>query len=268
MGYTKIVRYGDIIEVYEYEKELKKKPADSFKAHRIYSGGRDSETTSLQSVKKKRKKAIRDLSLAQGVYERSKRSIRRSRVNFFRLCHHNNSRAKTIHFLTLTFAYDLTPKKATRIVHDAMARIARSRGEITRYISVPELTKKGRIHFHLLVYDLPPETSKEERASRNFQRQFRAGYVDLRVAKYNSEGIAGYMAKYMAKALGNSKLATKRGYTCSRGIDKISIASGNTIAEYLDEIVFHSLDIAEEKKSEYDVPYLGRCRLSVIKKKA
>jgi len=271
MGYTKIVQYGDTIEIYSYEKEIKKRGFDRLQAQRaydrVYKGVRNTKTSSLLTVKEKRRKDRRNLALKQGFYTRSAASIRRSKLNFFRLCHHNNCLAKTIHFITLTFAYDVTIKEATRNVQGFMARVAKIRGQIAPYISVAELTKKDRIHFHLLVYDLPPETVKNERNTRNFQRQWRRGYVDIRYASYTSKGIAGYMAKYMGKALGNAKLATKRGYTSSRNIDKIRVAGGNTLSSHLDEIVFPHDEVDEITESSYNIPYLGVCQYKRIKKK-
>lgn len=265
MPYTKIVQYGDTIELYEYENSLKKRTPDTLKAHRLYTHSRDPKAKRLLSVQAKRRKERRELSLKNGLYKRSRASIRRSRVNFFRLCHHNNCRAKTIHFLTLTFDHDVTPQKANRNVKHFMERVAEAIGHAPSYISVPEYTKKNRLHFHLLIYNLPPDTGKKERATRNFQRQFRHGFLDLRHAPTNSTAIAGYMAKYMGKALSDQRLATRRGFTCSRNIEKVSIVAGNTLSEHLD-LVTHTSPIDLQEVRSYDVPYLGRCRLTVTKR--
>jgi len=266
MGYVKIVQYGDITEVYEYQNDLRTKQGiDALKATRLSQSGKSDGSKRIVSVRQKRQKQLRIQLLQKGWYERSKASIKRSRQAFLRLCHHNNCNAKSIHFLTLTFADEITVEKAQRNVKRFMERVAKvTTGAYPRYISVPEFTKKGRIHYHLLVYDLPPETAKKERATRNFQRQFRAGYVDLRLATYNSLGIAAYMAKYMAKALGNEQYTTIRGYTCSRNIKKITTAGSNLITHYSDLIV-PTQNIAIEKTMQYNVPYMGTCTFKKIK---
>jgi hypothetical protein len=242
MGYTKILRYGDTIEIYNYEKNI--------------------DNTRRKGVSNKtraRSKKIREHAKSRGTYQKSKASILRSTHNFFRLCHHNNINARTIHFVTITFAYDLAYKTATRNVSEWFRRIKENYPEISlSYISVPELTKKGRYHFHLLVYDLPPETAERERETRNFQRLFQRGYIDISLASYTSKGLAGYMAKYMAKALYDFKNEAVRGYNCSRNIKKIYSAGGNSLSGYTDLIV-PTDGIADLEESEYNVPYLGRC---------
>jgi len=247
MGYMKIVQFGNITEIYEYDKTIER--------HR--------ERHDSPLIKKRRKQA-RLLKKARGTYERSPESIKKSKQAFFRLCHHNNCLAETIHFVTLTFTYDLSIKEARGHVKRFMERTQKAKPDLSiRYISVPELTKKGRFHFHLLVYDLPPETAERERATRNFQRLFQRGFVDISLATYNSVGIAGYMAKYMAKALVDFKNEAARGYTTSRNIAKITSAGSNTLAGYTDMIV-PTEKVANVENREYDVKYLGKCRYTKI----
>jgi len=268
MGYIKIVKYGDITEIYEYEKNL------------VHHTKRN-----VSPIAKKRAKEIRKLSQSQGLYQRSQKSIRRSQFNFFRLCHHNSCLATSIHFLTLTFAYDLTFKTASRYVARFMEKLKKDCGEISvSYISVPELTKNGRFHFHLLVFNLSTETagfpisirrynkrrrkwemvhSTSERITRNLQRLFERGYLDICPTTYNSAGIAGYMAKYMGKALGDFKNENKRGFACSRNIEKISIAGSNSFYEYKGIMADFDGDTLHE--GHYDVPFLGRCYHKKIK---
>jgi len=249
MGYIKINQYGDIVEIYEYEKNI-----------------RPYKERFVSAITKKRAKKAREHAKATGTYKRKNRNILRTTQRFFRLCHHNNVCATTIHFVTLTFAYDLTYKTATRHLARFMERVTKNFKEMSiSYISVPELTAKGRYHFHLLVYGLPPETAKRERETRNFQRQFQRGYIDIRFAPYTSHGIAGYMAKYMAKALGDSKNETTRGYNCSRNIKQPFSAGSNSLDQYTNMII-PTEGIVDTKKREYDVPYLGKCLYTKITK--
>jgi len=282
MGYTKIVQYGNITEIFEYEREIKPRPPSQLKAERLVNGGSNNGQVHTFDVVKKRKNKIRSEAKKKHNYVRSDSSIKRCRTNFFRLCHHNNSLAQTIHFLTLTFAYDLTYSEASRHVKRFMERVRKNQPEIpVHYISVPELTEKGRFHFHLLVYDLSPRLSGKpistnskkngqittERKTRNLQRLFQRGYVDIVFATYTSRGIAGYMAKYMAKSLADSRYTTTRGYNCSRGIAKISSAGSNSLNTWFDMILPDG-EVADIQESSYDVPYLGLCRFTKIIKKA
>jgi len=246
MGYTRIVQYGNITELYEYEKN---KP--------------DYRPRYISSLDKKRQKQARLRKKALGLTTRSTRSIKRSRTSFFRFCHANNVAAKTVSFLTLTFSHDVTYKQALKSQSDFFQRLKKNIPSIPlSHISVPEKTKKGRFHFHILIYNLPPEIQESERSTRNIQRCFNRGYVDLRPSTYTSEGIAGYMAKYMAKALSNPLFETTRGYNNSRNIIKPSAYGRNTLGGYLDLII---PDEGDRQQTEYDVPYLGRCIKTVIK---
>jgi len=148
-----------------------------------------------------------------------------------------------------------------------MERIKKAYPQVpVSYISVSELTKRGRYHFHLLVYDLPPEETKRERETRNFQRLFERGYVDICFASSITTGIAGYMAKYMGKSLVDAKNEAERGYNCSRNIRKPTSKGSNTLNTYTDLIIPDD-DIVDEQKREYDVPYLGKCLYTRITKK-
>jgi len=264
MGYTKIVQYGNVTELYEYEKDrnTNRRREPSIRVLALGFGEKSTAST-YSSLKQKRQKESRRLAKQRGVYRRKKRSVLRTTQKFFRLCHHNNIIEKHIHFFTLTFSYDLSYKEASRHVRRFMERVCASSPEIpVRYISVPELTKKNRFHFHLLVYGIPPEQTREERKTRNFQRLFERGYVDIRYATYTSKGISGYMAKYMAKAFTDERIEGTRVYNCSRNINKITSFGSNTLSAYDDFVPTEEID--EIEKRDYDVPYLGKCLYTKI----
>lgn len=281
MGYQKIVQFGNVTEIYSYDKEIKPRPPSRLKARLLTEklAGRVHKTVPTRNnVKKNRKDAIRKHAKEFGTYTRSEASIKRSRINFFRLCHHNNTSAQSIHFVTLTFAYDLSYKTACRHVARFMERVSTAQPEIpVSYISVPELTEKNRYHFHLLIYNLSTRLAGEpiktksknsakittERTTRNLQRLFQRGYLDIMPATYTSRGIAGYMAKYMAKALGDTRYESTRGYNTSRNIKKISSHGGNTLSIYSHELI-PTDNIDNYQQSEYDVPYLGVCKYTRI----
>jgi len=245
----KIVQYGNVTEVYEYEKNI-----------------RPYKERYVSALTKKRIKKAREIAKKNGTYTRKTKNVLRSKQSFFRLCHHNNVLASSIHFLTLTFAYDCSYKKACRYVARFMEGVKKAYPQIPlSYISVSERTKKGRYHFHLLVYDLPSETTERERETRNFQRLFERGYVDLCFASTVTKGIAGYMAKYMGKSLTDEKHETTRGFNCSRNIRKPTSAGSNSLNTYTD-LIIPTVNVESEEKREYDVPYLGKCLYTRITK--
>lgn len=281
MGYTKVVQYGDITEIYTYERDRR-----NYKRKQL--------SPLIGATNKERKQATDNL-FKWGLRKRKEklpryrtnRSMVRSRQAFFRFVHANVCASKTVHFLTLTFAYDITYKKATRALARFMERTKKASGTISpSYISVPELTKKNRFHFHILVFNLPPEVSGDsisirkynrrkgrwevesattERITRNLQRQFHYGYVDICPTTYHSEGIAGYMAKYMAKALADEKNEAWRGYNCSRNVAKVFSHGGNTLDREMDLMIPDLIDTSEVTK--YNTPYMGICTRLKIKKR-
>lgn len=162
-------------------------------------------------------------------------------------------------FFTLTFSDDVTFKKANRCLSEFIA-ILRKNYEVENsaisYIGVSEFTKKERIHFHLLIYNLSSDLSVRERETRNIQRLWGRGFVDIRFASYTSEGLAGYLVKYMGKALSDGKNGGGRGYYCSRNIKKIYSKGSNSLDKYSDII---TPDILAQKVDSYNVPFLGVC---------
>jgi len=244
MGYKKIIKYGDTIEIYTYEKEITPKQT---KRH-------------LSSIQKKR---ARERRLSKS-YVRSDFSIKRSRTAFFRFVHHNNINAKSIHFLTLTIADDYEYRECLRFLARFWEKIKNNYGSLENtpvsYIGVPELTKKGRYHFHLLVYNLPTDTASRERETRNIQRFWGKGYINIDFASYTTKGLAGYMAKYMAKHLGATGNGNKRAYLCSRNVEKITDVGGNSVA-HVETIIRDEFlqDKLADEVVEYKVPWLGTC---------
>jgi len=145
MGYSKIVQYGDTTEIYEYSKNLntKNEGIPHLKALRLLKTVPNNEKKRNYKKPPTQQQLFRIQQKAKK-YFRSRRSIARSKLNFFRLCHNNNCKANTIHFLTLTFAYDVEYKKANAIIRQFFRRIRNSYAAPISYICTPEKTKKGR----------------------------------------------------------------------------------------------------------------------------
>lgn len=267
MGYSKIVQFGNVTEVFQYDKPLPDR--HNFKPQ--------------SPIKKKRARDIRQAKLNHPylLYEPTKRSKNRTLDSFFKLCHHNNVNSTSIHFVTLTFTYDISYKKALSHLRRFMERVQEASSPIPiRYISVPEQTKEGRVHFHLLVYDLPSRVSGEpiwsekkkryvgttERTTRYLQRLYGRGYLDICPATYTSRGIAGYMAKYMAKSFECKKFEASRKFNCSRNILKVSAYGSNSLDSSLIAHFVHTQDLVESDVKLYDVPYMGECLKTTIVK--
>lgn len=246
MGYIKVVQYGNYTEIYDYEKDYVKPRSRK----------------PLSKLDKKRKIARK----AGQPVRRSKFSIRRARTSFFRLCHANNIKAQSVTFCTLTFMEDKPYSDCLRDLSNFARRLkhgfqSEGHSEIS-YIGVPERTKAQRTHFHLLIYNLQARDVLSERDTRNIQRScWQKGFLDLRLAEGVDSRIAGYMAKYMGKALTNPDYEFRRAYSCSRNIDKVRIHTSNTIP-YDKDFTPYPTDQLAERVSTYEVPYLGTCKFS------
>lgn len=238
MGYTRIVQYADINLVYTYSK----------------------------SLNPNRKKHVQKRKRDNSGKIRLRRNIQRARDSFYRLCHHNVASADTVTLATLTLPVDVSYSVFSRYVSDFFARLKKYvssfQNQEISYIGVPELTKKGRYHMHLLIFNLPPSKVTTERDTRNFQRLYGRGYSDFRLAHNRSPRLASYLAKYMAKTLGDSRHTARRAYNCSRNIKKITSYGSNTLDTYVDDIIDGSLI----KTYNYETKYFGACKLSVYKK--
>jgi len=250
MAYTRIVQYGDITEVYEYDKDF------NFNRRK----------THFSKQKKARIKKAREIAISKGF--KTDRSIKRTTKTFFRLVHANNCKADTISFLTLTFSYDVTETQASLYTKVFFRKLKDSVKDVPlSFISVPERTEKGRIHYHILLYNLPTQKIKTERNTRFIQRLFGRGYVDIRLAKDKSPKIAGYMAKYMAKAMRDTSFKARRLFSTSRNIEKVASAGSNSL--FADPLILKELspsDGALELSIGYNVPYLGNCQFRRFKK--
>ena len=145
-------------------------------------------------------------------------------------------------FLTLTFADDVTdPKEAQRRFHSLRTNFLKR--HFSEYVCVYERTKKGRIHFHLIVntrVDIRRGLNFREIAAgryssaNNALRQLWAllrenvhkygfGRTELLPVKTNSKGLARYVSKYISKHI-NSRLPEDKGYRLVRtSMDKKSV---------------------------------------------
>lgn len=117
-----------------------------------------------------------------------------------RRCYHRVisglERGGELRFLTLTSSNE-SPDTCQRSFRALYMRLQR-RGLIKGYIKVPELSKNGKQHLHVLF-----RGSYIEQAliSQWWQELHHAKVVDIRRVKYGNSRrrVAGYMAKYMSK---------------------------------------------------------------------
>ena len=122
------------------------------------------------------------------------------RIKKSKRCYHRVmsglERGGQLRFLTLTSSTE-APADIQRSWRALYMRLKR-RGLIQGYIKVPELTKEGRLHLHILFRG---SYISQQLISKMWDEIHKSRIVDIRFVKMN-EGkgkVAGYMAKYMAK---------------------------------------------------------------------
>lgn len=234
MGYSKIIQSGVLAELFTYTKPYVQKNKGSYRRTR---------------------KLIR--KGVTSTNQRTERSVKRAKTSFYRLVLSNLYRETPPTFVTLTNYKQVSINEGYEALRGFQKRLKQVYGDITS-ISVPEWQKtSGFLHFHCLVWGIPKEDAIRERNRRFLQGLWARGYVDTRVAHDKSPAIAGYMAKYMQKAMYDSRLRNRRAYSSTHNVFRPYSAGGNALATYKDYIVGDNYVL--EKESSYATLYLGDC---------
>jgi hypothetical protein len=143
-------------------------------------------------------------------------------------------------------------------------------GRDFRYIAVPEFQERDAVHFHALIWNLPdgyvdeiaPQNTEivtmatlKEANGRKLQNIWGYGFAD----SFRTDGspkLASYLAKYMSKHVQDVRIGGEKAYYCSRNIMRPMSASGNTVADFIDDIV--PVDNFLLQQRTYVSEWLGR----------
>lgn len=246
MGYTKIVKSGTLVEIYEYEREPI--PPSRRKSNKRFRG----------------KNPVR-----------YRRNLQRARLNFFRLVRANIRRESPPYFLTLTHTEVVGYSDGWKnfSVFIALWRRVRKRMGLAQFnfVAVQELQERGSSHFHCLIWGLSYDEVAREYFNRTIAKLWAHGFIDIRPSDGES-AIAGYLTKYMVKSLYDKRIPPQsKLYTASRGLvrpmsthSKVAIAiiqgelNGGRVTE---EGYLEAVDnlIAPVKETVYNTAWLGRC---------
>lgn len=239
MSYTKLFLYGDIKHYFNYERDLNINPKRSHDSaiFKYYK--------KLDSSKLIKKKPV----VRRSKY-RSQRSKLRTKRELYRLIYHNMYYANSSYFLTLTFLHDVSKKQSFTALTEFAKRL-RQQSPPFSYVAVPEKTKKGRIHFHVLLFNFETKEADNERVSRNIQRQWTQGFCDIRSTYGTPRSITSYLVKYISKSLDDEN---GRAYATSKNL--LRPVSG-AIEDFE--------TVGLENVINYDTPYLGKCSVWINK---
>lgn len=193
----KIIVSGSVVEIYEYEKTMFKGKSSSGGRHHT-----DSENTEKN----------REITL-----NRARKDIRRiinSNVGKY------DEMAK---FITLTFADNVTDVKVAnyeflKYVKRLNYDIFGSKKAILKYTVVPEVQKRGSIHYHCVFYNMPYVKHAKLLELWNVGDEVKKGSLNVKKIEH-VDNIGAYVCKYLTKDT-SSVFEGKKCYFNARGLYK------------------------------------------------
>jgi hypothetical protein len=169
-----------------------------------------------------KRKTVDEMTLAERAasIERRKRYRKKCSADVARIIDANASGRMS--WLTLTFRDHVTDhnaaKKELERFFKRMRRYLSRKHNNTplKYIWVWEYTQKGRVHFHLVLFDIPFIKNTL------IEGMWRNGFVKIkRIENKRHESIGSYMTKYMGKAFDEPSIAANtRLYSTSNNLKK------------------------------------------------
>ena len=208
---TKAIITGNVIEVYHYDKVvLRGKDLQSARA-----GGGNKKMNEETSDMKQNELVDTQKSMSD--------SIRRTRNTIRRTINSNTGKwDEKEKFLTLTFKEHLTDQDETNKLFTEFVRklsysVFKKRSGL-KYLCVVERMANGRIHYHVLFFNLPYKPVNE------IADIWAQGFVKINAID-NVDNLGAYVCKYMSKtAVENSEKSAKekdkKMYFVSRGLHK------------------------------------------------
>ncbi|MFA5080409.1 MAG: hypothetical protein WC472_02165 [Candidatus Paceibacterota bacterium] len=135
--------------------------------------------------------------------------------------HKKNGRPYPPYFLTLTFKENIQDlKEANREFSKFIQRynyeLFGEKKARLKYLGVPEFQKRGAIHYHVIIFNLP---YKKKRVYRTLFKLWGKGRVELKIV-VTMKSLINYLSKYLTKDLLDNKLSNKKRYFCSRNLKK------------------------------------------------
>jgi len=235
VGYTKVIKSGNLLEIYQYEKA----PTLTY-AHRRKRTPADAGDKRYSSPKPRRID-----------------NVLRAKRKFIRLVRANCDGTSKPALLTLTM-YAITPLSTASALYTTYARLLKKTfGSTLRYIGVPEFQRRGAVHFHVLVWGIPDQVVLNERDTRYLQNLWGYGYVDC-VPTDGSSKLAGYLAKYMSKSLLDERIIGKRGYYANASVLRPLFFKTAVIADHTQ--VMWGVDKSLVHESVFMTEWLGSGR--------
>lgn len=192
---TKVIISGGVIEVYDYEKPVMK----GYKSN----GGRDKEANE------------------EGKEKNRKDSLRRARQEVRRIVNANvgaYGEQLTAKFITLTFGDNVTDLDVAhyefkKFIQRLNYLVYGTKVANLRYTAVPEFQKRGAVHYHVVIYNLPYIKADV------IEKVWGNGFIKINKID-DVDNVGAYICKYMVKDLDDERLRGRKCYFNSRGLFK------------------------------------------------
>ena len=210
----KLVKSGNVIEIYKYEKGLFKGGVNKM--------GRAGNGSTTEDEKEKNREV----------------SLFRARRNLRRIVNANVNQwgdDVTSKFLTLTFKdnvndLDKANYEFRQFIKRLNYKVYGKKCSYLKYTVVPEFQKRGAVHYHVIFYNLPYTKADV------IEEVWGNGFIKINKID-NIDNVGAYICKYLTKNNVDSRLEGRKSYFNSRGLKK-------PIEVFLDE-----LEIKKIKKS-------------------
>jgi len=246
--YTKVIVSHQVLELFRYEK----RPRGGRKARKSAHVG-DSSVSHLSNDRQNPAQPEKSPKV------RTEANARSARISFRRLVQANLARPGNPVLASFTYRENQGDIGRGRKDWNAFAKRAASRfGESFAYIVVPEYQKRGALHFHALLWGVPPGDVAGERHARLVATLWGKGFCDLTPTD-GSPRLATYLSKYMTKTFLSPAFAGKKAYIASRNVLRPIVDRDTLLQPYF--YGKHGVELSTavvERFAEYVVPYLGR----------
>ena len=233
----KVVTSGDIVEIYEYEKQVEtgvKRPGAGRK--------KESEKDWVREGLKAAGTADKQKNRADVLHRAAKTLRRQINANV-------GAWEESTKFITLTYADNMTDLKESNYnFKKFIQRLNYKLGIKLKYSCVVEFQKRGAIHYHLVAYNLPYIQNKKLAEIWSY------GFVKVNKID-NVTNVGAYVTKYMTKDSNDDRLLGEKCYFSSRDLIKPEEYGFSDKKEM--ESISGALHSFKTYSAEYETDYLG-----------
>ncbi len=236
---SKVLITGNIVEVFEYSTGYFTDYSDSTKGGRkpnFEKQNNESQTQNRETV------------------------LRRAKADLRRLINANHLQypeVKNSKFVTLTFAEDIQDveianKEFRKFIKRLNYLVYQSKIQKLKYSCVIEFQKSGRIHYHIIFYNLPYIKSKD------LSDCWGNGFIKINKIE-DVTNVGAYISSYLGdpkkcqgRSTGDSRLQSKKSYFNSRGLKKpVEITDKKIVEQVATALLTEKIIYSAEFENEY-----------------